>query len=361
MQNIVNLVVFIFILGLIIFVHELGHFIAAKTFGIYAPEFSLGMGPKVFSKKFGETDYQLRLFPIGGFVVMAGEVDQEDNELMKDVPLERRLQGISPWKRCVIMLAGIFMNFVLAIVILCGVYSFAEVPSNEPIINTVIDGSQADLFDLRSGDVIESITIDEIIYDINTFDQLQSLLANSTQNIENPESLVIDVSIVRDGIVFSQTLTLPYNSDYNNFQIGITPGVQRLNFLEAVDVSIQQFKVSFMSIFDVLGNLVSDSSNTLNQLSGPAGIYSITAEITESGSIATLLCLVALLSINIGVFNLLPIPGLDGCHVLFTIVEKIIGKELPIKMKYVLQIAGLLLVFGLMIFVSINDIIKIFR
>lgn len=360
MQNIINIAVFVFVLGLIILVHELGHFIAAKAFGVYAPEFSLGMGPKIFSKKIGETDYQLRLFPIGGFVVMAGEVDQEDNDLMKDVPLERRLQGISHWKRCVIMLAGIVMNFILAIVILLGVYSNADIPSNQPIINEVVEGSKAEQAGFMSGDEIVSINTLQDSYAVETFYDLQTILSNDNLKITNPDKLSIEVEILRNNEILLKQVELDYNGEYNNFVLGVTPGIENLTFLEAFDVSIEQFKVSFVSIFEILGDLITDSSDTIGQLSGPAGIYTVTAEVTESGSIATLLCLVALLSINIGVFNLLPIPGLDGYHVIITIIEKIIGRELPQKMKFVLQMAGLLLVFGLMVIVSINDIINIF-
>ena len=124
MQTIINILVFFVILGAIVLIHELGHFLTAKLFGVYCAEFSIGMGPKLFSKKKGETDYQIRALPIGGYVAMAGEADQEDSELMKDVPYERTLKGIKTWKKCIIMLAGVFMNFVLALVLLIGIYSF---------------------------------------------------------------------------------------------------------------------------------------------------------------------------------------------------------------------------------------------
>ena len=136
MQTIINILVFFVILGAIVLIHELGHFLTAKLFGVYCAEFSIGMGPKLFSKKKGETDYQIRALPIGGYVAMAGEADQEDNELMKDVPYERTLKGIKTWKKCIIMLAGVFMNFVLALVLLIGIYSFVEVQTNTSEIGT---------------------------------------------------------------------------------------------------------------------------------------------------------------------------------------------------------------------------------
>lgn len=138
MQTIINILVFFVILGAIVLIHELGHFLTAKLFGVYCAEFSIGMGPKLFSKKKGETDYQIRALPIGGYVAMAGEADQEDSELMKDVPYERTLKGIKTWKKCIIMLAGVFMNFVLALVLLIGIYSFVEVQTNTSKIGSVV-------------------------------------------------------------------------------------------------------------------------------------------------------------------------------------------------------------------------------
>ena len=140
----------------------------------------------------------------------------------------------------------------------------------------------------------------------------------------------------------------------------LTPSTRNLSFFEAINYGVTKFVEMALLIFTTLGKLFTDSANTIGQLSGPAGIYNVTAQITETGSISQLLTLLALLSTNIGMFNLLPIPGLDGCQVIFAVVERVIGRELPLKVKYGLQIAGLALVFGLMIFVTFNDISRIF-
>lgn len=357
MQTIINIIVFVLVLGVIVFVHELGHFMAAKKFGVFAPEFSLGMGPKVFSKKVGETDYQIRLFPVGGFVVMAGEVDQEDNEMMKDIPFERTLPGISTWKRCVIMLAGVFMNFVLAIILLVGIYSVADVPSTDAIIQDVMENSVASTMGLETDDQITEIIVEGTVYEIEQFVDIQTVLSNPEYSTE---TIDIELEVLRNNQIVVFESTVPFNVDTNSYQLGITPSIRSLSFVEAIDVSIEQFKYSFFAVFEAFGNLITDSGNTLSQLSGPAGIYNVTADVTESGSVASILSLVALLSINIGVFNLMPIPGLDGCHVLFALTEKAIGRDLPTKLKFGLQVAGVLFVFGLMIIVSINDVIRIF-
>ena len=312
MQTIINILVFFVILGAIVLIHELGHFLTAKLFGVYCAEFSIGMGPKLFSKKKGETDYQIRALPIGGYVAMAGEADQEDSELMKDVPYERTLKGIKTWKKCIIMLAGVFMNFVLALVLLIGIYSFVEVQTNTSEIGSVVKNNGAYNAGVQAGDTINKITINGEEHIIASFSDIQSVLSN--------ENLQLDTDTV----------------------------------------TINQFIEYALLIFTTLGKLITDLTHTVSQLSGPVGIYTVTAQVTQSGSISTLLSLTALLSTNIGMFNLLPIPGLDGSQVLFALVEKIIRREIPTKMKYALQMAGLILVIGLMNFVTINDNGKFF-
>jgi regulator of sigma E protease len=359
MQTIINIIVFVLVLGTIIFIHELGHFIAAKSFGVYCAEFSLGMGPKIFTKKVGETEYQLRLLPIGGFVAMAGEADQEDNELMKDVPQERTLKGIHTWKKCVVMLAGVFMNFVLAIIIMIGVFSFSETGTNSTVIGEVVANSAAKEGGLLPGDEIQGFIVDKEEYLVASYDDLANVLSEISEGRKD-EVLTMDVVFIRDNEEQTKTIEAKYDETAKRYAIGVTEETRALSFSEAITYGFNYFKEMALLIFTTLGKLITDSANTVGQLSGPAGIYQATSQITESGSISSLLLLTAGLSVNIGIFNLLPIPGLDGSQVIFSVVERIVGKEIPIKIKYSIQLAGLALVFGLMIFVTINDISRIF-
>lgn len=358
MQTLINIVVFILILGIVVVIHELGHFITAKIFGVYCSEFSIGMGPKLFSRKKGETEYEIRALPIGGFVSMAGEVDN-DIEEFKDVPYERTLKGISCWKKCVVFLAGVFMNFVLSLVILIGVYTFIDVQTNKPEIGAVIEDSPAMIAGLENGDTITKITYDNNEKIIASFGDIREVLDNQNINAKT-ETILLQVELVRDGETLNKQILAEYNQESNSYVLGIKPATRNLSFFEAVNYGVTQFVDMSLIIFTTLGKLVTDSANTINQLSGPAGIYTVTAAITETGSISQLMMLLALLSTNIGMFNLLPIPGLDGCQILFALVEKLIGREMPIKLKYALQLVGLALVFGLMIYVTFNDITRIF-
>lgn len=359
MQTIINIIVFFLILGAIVLIHELGHFLTAKLFGVYCAEFSIGMGPKLFSKKKGETEYQIRALPIGGYVAMAGEADQEDNEIMKDVPYERTLKGIKTWKKCVIMLAGVFMNFVLALVLLIGIYSFVEVQTNTSEIGSVVKDKGAALAGIEAGDVINKITINNEEHIIASFSDIQEVLDNENLQLDT-NTVTMKVGLTRNKHYLEKEVTAKYNNETKSYVMGITAATKQLTFAEAIRQGINQFIEYALLIFTTLGKLITDMTHTVSQLSGPVGIYTVTAQVTQTGSISTLLSLTALLSTNIGMFNLLPIPGLDGSQVLFALVEKVIRREIPTRIKYALQMAGLILVFGLMIFVTVNDIGKFF-
>ena len=359
MQTIINIIVFFFFFCSIVLIHELGHFLTAKLFGVYCAEFSIGMGPKLFSKKKGETEYQIRALPIGGYVAMAGEADQEDNEIMKDVPYERTLKGIKTWKKCVIMLAGVFMNFVLALVLLIGIYSFVEVQTNTSEIGSVVKNKGAALAGIEAGDVINKITINNEEHIIASFSDIQEVLDNENLQLDT-DTVTMKVGLTRNKHYLEKKVTAKYNNETKSYVMGITAAMKQLTFAEAIRQGINQFIEYALLIFTTLGKLITDMTHTVSQLSGPVGIYTVTAQVTQTGSISTLLSLTALLSTNIGMFNLLPIPGLDGSQVLFALIEKVIRREIPTRIKYALQMAGLILAFGLMIFATVNDIGKFF-
>ena len=329
MQTLINIIVFILILGIVVLIHEFGHFITAKSFGVYCSEFSIGMGPKLFSKKIGETEYEIRALPIGGFVSMAGEADNEIEEF-KDVPFERTINGISCWKKVVVFLAGVFMNFILSIVILIGVYSFIEVQDNTPVIGSVSDNGPAMMAGIEAGDRITKIAYDGEEYIIGSYDDIREVMGK----IESDDKTVtVEVELVRDSKTLTKQVNAQYSEESGMFILGVISGTRQLSFFEAVNYAFDQFKTLSLLIFTTLGQLFTDTANTIGQLSGPAGIYSTTAQITATGSISQLLIFLALISTNVGIFNLLPIPGLDGCQVIFALVEKMIGRELPLKWR----------------------------
>ena len=361
MQNIINTLVFVFILGSIITIHELGHLLAAKYFGVYCSQFSIGFGPKIYSRKGKETDFEIRALPIGGFVAMAGEEGQEDQEALKDVPYERTLKGKKTHEKIIIFLAGVFMNFFLAIVVIFGInLSSGELPVNVAQIGSIVDNSPAQIYELMPGDIIEKIEVVETgdVFVINNFADIEL----NKQTIQtSADALNLELSVKRNNNSITKNIVVEYNEEVHKYTLGIVQATRSMTFVEAFKYSFITFGEMSVTIIDALGKLVTNFTGTVGQLSGPVGIYETTAKITESGDITYILSLLALLSVNIGVFNLMPIPGLDGCQMLFAIVEHIIGRELPEKLRMVLQIAGLALVFGLMIIVTFQDIFRIFN
>ena len=362
MQNIINIIVFIIVFGSIILVHELGHFLAAKLFGVYCSEFSIGMGPSLWHTKKGETAYHLRALPIGGYVAMAGEVDQEDNEEMKDVPFERTLKGIKTWQQVVIMCAGVMMNFVLAIVLFLGVNYFSGVMSLDTnAVGAVLEGGAAQSMGLEAGDQITDIYYfqTDTHYTIESKTDLDQALATAQNGIHEDATKVL-ISYQRDGETYQGEVTLPYNESRQAFYLGIQVPTRRLTIGECVQYTLTDIKDMSLLIFTTLGKLVTDTKETISQLSGPAGIYQVTSEVAAAGQISTLIILTGALSVNVGIFNLLPIPGLDGSQILFALVEKAMGRPISTRVRYALQLAGLALVFGLMIIVTIQDLSRMF-
>lgn len=358
MQNIINILVFLLILGSIIIIHELGHFLAAKFFGVYCAQFSMGFGPKIWSKKGKETEYEIRAIPFGGFVAMAGEEDQLENEELKDIPLERTLKGKKTYQKVIIFFAGVFMNFVLAIIVLFGVYATSgQIGVNEAQIGRIEEGSAAQIYGLREGDVLRQMTVSETNAQILVSNFEDISLTKEKVKTDRQEITII-VNLERDGQPQEIEMKVSYNESQGRYVLGVSQATRDMSIAEAFQYTFVSFGEMSTAIFSALAQLVTKFSETVTQLSGPAGIYQITAEVTQTGQVQYIFNLLAMLSINVGIFNLLPIPGLDGCQILFALVEKVIGRELPQKLKLTLQMIGLGLVLLLMVFVTYQDIMR---
>lgn len=360
MQTIINLVVFLLILGSIIIIHELGHFLAAKFFGVYCAQFSIGFGPKLWSKKGKETEYEIRALPFGGFVAMAGEDNQSENEEFANLPVERTLKGKKTYQKVIIFLAGVFMNFVLAAIVILGVnLTSGEVALNTAKIGYIEDGSVAQKAGLQVNDIITQIDVVETGQTIlvTSFDDV--ILDQRNLNT-TADSITIHMTVERKSETLNLTAKVDFHQENGKYLLGIQPATRRMTFTEAIQYGCATFASMSVAIIQSIALLITKFSETVTQLSGPAGIYQMTSQITQTGQVVVLFNWLALLSINVGVFNLLPIPGLDGCQVIFALIEKVIGRELPEKIKMGLQMCGLLLVVGLMVFVTYQDVLRIF-
>ena len=350
MSFIINLLLFILILGSIVLVHEFGHFIFAKITGVYVYEFALGMGPKLLSMKGKETEYTLRAIPIGGFCMMAGE-DLEDDDLKK-VPKNKRLQSKTCFQRFLIMFFGAGNNFIFAILLLFLIGLIWGGTSMEPIITSVTKNSAASLSGIEVGDRILEING----HSISTTDDISLYLA-----VADPEK-ASDITVRKEDDNVETYSVQPKKKKVDGqttYQYGIGMVQEKeYGFLSALEFTYKKTCSIFKQMAVTVGYLFTGGIG-LSQLSGPVGIFSIVGDQSSAG-LMNIIYLVAFLSINVGFINLLPIPAFDGGHILFIIIEKIKGSPVQPETENKIHTIGLFLLMLLMIIITFNDVLRLF-
>lgn len=344
------IIYFILILSLIVLVHEFGHFIFAKMFGIYVYEFSIGMGPKIFSKKKkgGETYYSIRAIPLGGFVSLAGEQVEEDDS----VPKDRKLQAKPAWQRFLVMFFGAGNNFILAVLLLFSIGLCFGSTDQTPYISSVEPDYPAAQAGLEANDKV--LKINE--HKVSSIDDIS--LYVTLANKEKPIKFVVEKT---NGNIETYQIQAQKQKvkDTETYVIGITmEGKEQKGFVAAVKYSISKTKAIFKQMFVVIGNLITGNLS-INSLSGPVGIYNVVDQQSKTG-LANMLYLIAYLSINVGVINLIPLPAFDGGRILFLLIEKIKGSPVKASTENLIHNIGFILLILLMIYVTIHDIITIF-
>lgn len=352
MAIILNLFYFIAILGILVFVHELGHLFAAKAFGVYCNEFAIGMGPKVFSikKPHWETTYSIRLLPLGGFVSMAGEPGEGDY----GVSQERTINGIARWKRLVIMLAGVTMNMILAVILLFGLTAaLGTVDLPAPIIKEVIADTPAAQAGLMANDEITKLSFfDGTSVSPKNFNQI-------TQSITTYGDRPVEVTYVRDGK--TSTTQLTPNKDGDRYVIGVYPvqgELRKVSVLEAIPLAFAQVGEIVASLFYLLARLIRGIGT--DAVGGPIAIYEVTSNVSIYGW-PFFIELLANLSVNLAVINLIPIPVMDGGRALIIVIEMIIGRPLPKKIEEGVMMFGLFLMLALFVFIMFKDVKGLFN
>lgn len=341
---------FLLLLGIVVFIHEFGHFIFAKRAGIYVYEFSLGMGPRLFKfkRKNDETEYSIRLLPIGGYVQMAGESVEED----KNIPIEKNMQSKTWLQKFLVVVAGITFNFILAIVIFFAIGLTNGSPINKPVVSTIVDGEPAFKAGLSSGDKI--IGINGI--NIKTSDRLLLEMQVSygkkiTLKVKNNEGVVEEISITPDKLTDEEgNVSYKYGFNLENkFEKGFLPAL-KYAFTKFIGLLGQMLLIIW---YLITGKL------SISNLSGPIGIFNV-VQLSVAEGFINFVYLVGYISLNLGFMNLLPIPALDGGRLLFLIIEKIIGRPLNPKVENIIHTIGFSLLMLLIIVVSYNDILKLF-
>jgi len=346
----------IVLLGVLIFIHELGHFLLAKKNGVLVEKFSIGFGPVIWSKKKGETEYALSAIPLGGFVKMYGEgIDSEIDESLKD-----RSFAHKPLKaRFAIVFAGPLFNFLLAILIYTAIFMVGT-PRFLASIGGLVEGAPAQSAGLMEGDIITALDGKEMKY----WDEMSAYIS------EKPGE-TITFTVDRDGTVMDIKATPEavvdknlFGEDINIGRIGIERGdltetSRTLNPFNALYKGVQQtYRVSELMVMGVVK--IFQKVVPADSLGGPIMIVKMAKDSAETGFIS-FLSFMAIISINLGILNLLPIPVLDGGHLMFFTFEAIIRRPVSIKIREYANMVGLSILLFVMFFAFYNDIMRFFK
>ncbi len=353
-----TIIYFLILLTVIICIHELGHLLAAKLFGVYCYEYSFGMGPLLLKKQTKETQYSLRAIPIGGYVAMAGESGEEAYEDIQ-VPEGRYLTDKPLWQKLIILLAGVAMNFLLCYLIMVGIVAatgtYGEYPDGT--LEAVMEGSPAEKAGLKAGDKIIAMSANGQQETIESFQDISTFIAL----LDQPE---LTVTVLRDG----SSVEIPVSAEtreaengQKTYWLGIQGGSLTYKNVNPLNCWYYGAKeMGYVASLFISGLRTILAGRHLDQVSGPVGIYTATEQSVSYGWIGYLL-LMAELSLNVGVMNLLPLPVLDGGQVVIAIGEAIAGKKLNDKVKLGLMTGCWVLLIGVMLLVTWNDIARLIK
>jgi regulator of sigma E protease len=337
----IGIIAVIIFLSILILVHELGHFLAAKKFGLLVEEFGIGLPPRIWGKKIGETVYSVNALPFGGFVKIFGEDGRSNLEN------SRNFSFLPIWKRSIIISAGVLMNFLLGWLAISLVFSIG-IPQ-AVLVTDVFPNSPANQIGLNVGDkIIGFSNVEELIKFIDA---------------HRGKEIVLKVERHEEVKEFKTIPRLNPPTGEGALGIGlIEAGLPKKNLSaslwEGFKTSVEMVKNIFLALFDLIAKAFVGKAS-LEQVAGPVGIVKITAQAGTLGFVY-LLQLLALISLNLAVINIFPFPALDGGRLLFLLIEKIKGSPLPAKFERYANAAGMALLLFLMLIITIKDIANFF-
>jgi regulator of sigma E protease len=335
----------IFVFGLLVFVHELGHFVTAKMTGMRVDEFAIGFGPKVISYKHGETLYSWRIIPLGGFNKIAGMDPDEEQD-------DRSFNAKSIPARMLVIVAGSTMNFVLPILLFLTIFlsSGIDTPSSSPIVGNVFADKPAAQAGLSLGDTIIAVNNQEI----TSWREFVNIVQINAGN-------KLSLKYQHNGEIKTTVVTPEYDEKANRGIIGVMPQIEKYQpgFIEAFGLAAKQTYVVANSMVVGIAQMI--TGKVAAEVAGPIGVAQMAGEVAQLGLIP-LLQFAAFLSINLGLINLLPVPMLDGGHLVTLVVEGLRGKPLEKKHMQFIQMIGFALLMLLFLVATFKDIsrLKIF-
>ncbi len=342
----VTVLAILFTFGIVVFFHELGHFIAAKKSGVTVEKFSLGFGPELIGFTKGGTRYLLSLIPLGGYLKMAGENPEEDRERKPDEFLSQKW-----YKKIFIVFSGPVMNFILAVLLFSLVLSIWGLPvanMDEACIGEVTAGSPAEKAGLLPGDKI--VSIDDKI--VNNWEEMSKIIHyKANQNLE--------IEILRETEEISINVVPEYNEQAKIGLIGIVAPyeMKRLNIFSSLIKGVEQTIDWSLLILKFIGLMIVGKVKA--ELAGPVGVGQLIAKVAQTG-FHNLLYFIGIISVHLGIFNLLPIPILDGGHIMFFTYEGIKGKPLGAKKVHIAQVIGMSIIMAILLFATYKDFLRLF-
>ncbi len=374
-----RVLVALLVLGVLVFVHELGHFLVARLMGVRVNEFAIGMGPRLLKWGKGETVYSIRLLPFGGFCAMEGEDEEAptpaamggnaDRELPESEDKSRSFAAKPVWRRVLIVVAGATVNLLLGYLLLLGYNGFLQTPYDDKgtvlftttTIARLEETTPAYQTGLRPGDTIIEVNGRRILMDTDL-----------TMEMQNDKDGVLAMVVRRPTESGSEKVTLPAvkfeqvtdeetGRTYLKYNFALLGKVRTFGntFTYSAKQAVSIATVVWRSLVDIV-----QGDYGLNDLSGPVGTVDIIADAVENAhslaGLQTLVMLMVMITINLGVMNLLPLPALDGGRLVFLIIEGITRRKVPAKFEGLLHFAGLIVLLLLMLVITYSDVTKFF-
>lgn len=351
-----SLIAFIIVIGILVFIHEFGHFIAARAFGVGVDVFSLGFGPKILKKTVGRTQYCLSAIPLGGYVKMVGE---EPGAMLDPEDIQLSFTHKSLFRKSMIVAAGPFFNFFLAVFLFYILYQFSGLYLSKPVVGKIMENSPAEAAGILPGDIIREVNQNKI----ESFEDISRIIGSGKGEKLN---MVVEREGERLEMSLSPALSPGKNAfgeSIEKFAIGIVSKGEiyhvSLNPVEALSRALVDIwglvKLTILSVVKMISGSIS-----ADNLGGPIMIAQMAGEQAKAG-MTNFAWFIALLSVNLGIINLFPIPVLDGGHLLFFAIEGITGKPVGEKLREKLIQFGAAVLVALMVFVFYNDIVRMFN